>query len=103
MKRVETLTLQNRLHEAAKILTSHGPASPSLEGLDRLRALHPALKEEIPELSTDAEQFTVTKSRAAKILFPLCGSQWGSLDPFGWSTALLHLIRAAKPDTEGQE
>ena len=79
----EALTLQNRLHEAAKILTSHGPATPSIEGLDRLRDLHPALKEDIPRLSTEADQFAVTKSRASKLLFPsaaLNGDHWTPSD-----------------------
>ena len=90
---METLTLQNRLHSASKILFSHGIAPPSEELFERLQKLHPPLKEPIPDLSTMAEQFSVSDTDAAKSLFKLCGERWDTPDPYGWNTAMLHLVR----------
>ena len=96
LRRVEVLTLQNRLREAGKILCSHGIVPASEDGYKRLSKLHPALKETIPSLSTDVPQFFITPLQAAKALHKLCGEKWVSLDPFGWSTALLHLVRGSR-------
>ena len=93
LRKVETLTLQNRLHAASKILFSHGIAAPSEALFDRLQKLHPPLKESIPDLTTMAEQFLISDTDAAKSLFKLCGERWDTPDPYGWNTAMLHLIR----------
>src|SRR5688572_13486509 len=45
LRRVESLTMQDRLHCASKVLFSHGIAPASGELFDRLQKLHPALKE----------------------------------------------------------
>ena len=52
LRKVESLTLHNRLHAASKVLFSHGMAQPTGGLFDRLQALHPALKEPIPDLNT---------------------------------------------------
>ena len=93
LRKVETLTWQNRLHAASKILFSHGIAPPSEELFCRLQKLHPPLKEPIPDLTTMAEQFLISDTDAAKSLFKLCGERWDTPDPYGWNTAMLHLIR----------
>jgi len=52
LRKVESLALQDRLHDASKVLFSHGVAQAD-EGLfDRLQKLHPTLKDEIPETSS---------------------------------------------------
>jgi len=96
LRRVESLALQDRLREAGKVLCSNGVAAGSEAGLERIRALHPALKEAVPPLHTDVSQFSISAAQARRALFGKCGEAWVSLDPFGWSTALLHLVRAAK-------
>ena len=97
LRRVESLTLQDRLREAGKVLCSNGVAGGSEGGFERIGALHPALKEGVPLLHTDVPQFLVSPAQARRALFGRCGEAWVSLDPFGWSTALLHLVRAAGP------
>jgi hypothetical protein len=44
------------------------------------------------------DQFRISVKKTKKALFRCCSETWKSLDPFGWSTALLHLIRAFKPE-----
>jgi len=102
LRRVESLALQDRLREAGKVLCSNGVAAGSEEGLERIRALHPALKEAVPPLHTDVSQFSISAAQARRALFGKCGEAWVSLDPFGWSTALLHLVRAAEGVGVGQ-
>jgi len=58
LRKVETLTLQNRLHAASKILFSHGIAAPSEALFDRLQKLHPPLKQSIPGLNTTVLDFS---------------------------------------------
>lgn len=95
LKKVESLTLQNRLSAATKVLFSHGIAKPTQEVFIRLQKLHPSLKEEIPILSTQIDQFTLSPSEAKEVIFKKCIQTWFSMDPFGWNTSLLHLIRGA--------
>ena len=91
LRKVESLVLQDRLHAASKVLFSHGLAQPT-EGLfDRLQALHPVLKEPIPDLVTSETQFSLPK--AFKALFKQCKEEWHSPDPYGWNTSLLYLVR----------
>ena len=101
LRRVETLTLQNRLNAASKVLFSHGIAQPTEALFDRLQRLHPALKEPIPEFKTQCEQFYITPRDVCKVLYKQCSERWDSLDPYGWNTSLLHLIRGAprSPDS----
>ena len=93
LRKVETLTLQNRLHSASKILFSHGIAKPSEALFGRLQKLHPPLKEPIPDLTTSVEQFLISDEDTAKSLYKLCTERWDTPDPYGWNTAMLHLIR----------
>jgi len=95
-KKVESLTLQNRLHEATKILFSNGIAPPTNEILEQLQEMHPQLKEPIPELRTPEPQFKLEPAKIKKILFKKCGERWNSMDPYGWNTALLSLVRGDK-------
>ena len=87
LRKAESLAFQDRLHEATKVLFSHGISPPSNEVLTRLQALHPPLKQEIPVIETKEEQFSITPDQAKKALFRNCSETWKSLDPFGWSTA----------------
>ena len=98
MRKAESLAFQDRLHEAAKILTSHGISTPSEEVFERLQKLHPPLKQEIPAIDPEPEQFSITGKKVRKALFRHCSETWKSLDPFGWSTALLHLIRGVEAE-----
>ena len=41
----------------------------------------------------------ISSEQTKKQLYRSCSETWKSLDPFGWSTALLHLIRAFVPET----
>ena len=93
LRRVESLTMQDRLHCASKVLFSHGIAPASGESFDRLQKLHPALKETIPDFKTEEEQFSISPTKAANSVFKLCSEQWNTPDPYGWNTAMLHLIR----------
>jgi hypothetical protein len=93
MRKVESLTLQDRLHAASKVLFSHGMAQPTTELFDRLQALHPPLKEPIPDFRTEEKQFKVSPARACKALYGLCKEEWHSPDPYGWNTSLLFLVR----------
>src|SRR5689334_23241278 len=43
--------------------------------------------------------FRSGREEARKALFRVCGEKWVSLDPFGWSTALLHLVRGVKGES----
>ncbi len=95
LRKVESLTMQNRLHAASKVLFSHGIAPASAALFERLQSLHPALKEPIPDLTTDKKQFTIPPSKATAILFKKCTEHWDTPDPYGWNTAMLHLIRNA--------
>jgi len=96
LKKVESLSLQNRLHEASKILFSHGIATPTEQLAKQLQDLHPPLKEPIPDHCTAAPQYSVSPENVFNNL--KCGENWKSLDPYGWNTALLHLIRdVARP------
>ena len=54
-------------------------------------------KEPVPKLTTYADQFTLTPEEVYGSLFKQCNEKWQSPDPYGWNTALLHLIRNA-PD-----
>ena len=96
LKRVETLILQDRLHDASKVLFSHGICKPTPALFDRLQALHPPLKEEIPAISVPVPQLLLTNDDVYKAVYKKCTEHWDSMDPFGWNTALLHLIRNAK-------
>jgi hypothetical protein len=98
LKKAESLAFQDRLHEATKILFSHGVTPPSEDVFTRLQKLHPPLKEEIPVIEAHDEQFSITPGQTVQALYRHSGETWKSLDPFGWSTALLHLIRAYKPE-----
>jgi hypothetical protein len=98
LRKAESLAFQERLHEATKILFSHGITPPSEEVLTRLQALHPPRKAEIPVIKPHSEQFSISAEQTSKALYRNCTETWKSLDPFGWSTALLHLIRAFKPE-----
>ena len=93
LKKVESLTLQNRLHAASKVLFSHGVAPASDELFNRLQKLHPPLKEPIPDITTEEKQFSISPERTAKKLYKLCTEHWNTPDPYGWNTAMLHLIR----------
>jgi hypothetical protein len=98
LKKVESLTLQNRLHEASKILFSHGIATPTLDLATQLQDLHPPLKEPIPDLPIRVPQFNISPQSVFDGLFKKCRENWKSLDPYGWNTSLLHLIRdVARP------
>lgn len=99
LKKVESLTLQDRVSDATKVLFSHGIAPPTESLFKRLQALHPPLKEPIPELDTFHEQFSVSSGEVREALFAQCTESWHSVDLFGWNTSLLHLIRGA-PNTE---
>ena len=98
LRKAESLAFQDRLHEATKVLFSHGVTPPSEAVYKRLQDLHPPLKEEIPVLPAPEYQFRVKAKKASKALYSNCAETWKSLDPFGWSTALLHLIRAYEPE-----
>src|SRR5271166_2143809 len=98
LKKAESLAFQDRLHEATKIMFSHGVTPPSEEVFTRLQRLHPPRKEAIPRLEAADDQFTITPAQTKQALFRHSAETWKSLDPFGWSTALLHLIRAFKPE-----
>ncbi len=84
--------MQNRLHAASKVLFSHGIAPASDALFERLQSLHPALKEPIPDLTTHKQQFTISPSKANGILFKKCTEHWDTPDPYGWNTAILHLV-----------
>ena len=101
LRKVESLTLQNRLHAASKVLFSHGIAPASDALFERLQKLHPPLKEPIPDLGTSEKQFTISPTNTAKVLFKLCTEHWSTPDPYGWNTAMLHLVRNAT-DPSGQ-
>ena len=75
------------------MLFSHGVTPPSEAVFNRLQDLHPQLKQEIPVIEIKEDQFSITADNAKKSLFRHCSETWKSLDPFGWSTALLHLVR----------
>ena len=64
----------------------------------RLQDLHPPLKAPIPVIEIKDEQFSITPDAAKKALFRHCSETLKSLDPFGWSTALLHLVRGFEPE-----
>jgi hypothetical protein len=98
LKKAESLVFQDRLHEATKIMFSHGVTPPSEEVFTRLQKLHPPLKESIPVLEAPDDQFSITLDQTKQALFRHSAETWKSLDPFGWSTALLHLIRSFKPE-----
>jgi len=91
LKKVETLTLQDRLHDASKVLFSHGICKPSPALFGRLQALHPPLKQEIPAITVPEPQLTMTNADVYKAVHKKCTEHWDSMDPFGWNTALLHL------------
>ena len=93
LRKVEGLALQDRFHDATKVLFSHGICKPSSELFDRLQSLHPPLKEEIPEIRVSVPKFFATNSDVYKHLFKNCTEHWDSMDPYGWNTALLHLVR----------
>lgn len=57
LKKVESLTLQDRVNAATKVLFSHGIAPATEELFQRLQKLHQANKEPIPRLRTGFEQF----------------------------------------------
>jgi hypothetical protein len=63
LRKVESLTLQNRLHAASKVLFSNGMAQPTDALFDRLQAFHPPLKEPIPDLRTDEKQFSLSPQK----------------------------------------
>ena len=67
LRKVESLTLQNRLHAAGKVLFSHGIAPASDALFERLQKLHPPLKEPIPDLGTSEKQFTISPTNTAKV------------------------------------
>ena len=100
LKTVESLVLQDRVNAATKVLFSHGIAPPTDAVFQRLQKLHPALKQAIPELRTNREQFFMDQRDVKEILFTKCTSSWQSGDPFGWNTALLHLIRVGPQSEE---
>jgi len=87
--------MQNRLHEATKILFSNGIAPATDELYEQLQELHPKLKEPIPKLHTTVPQFSLPTEKIRSILFNKCGEKWFSQDPYGWNTALLHLVRGS--------
>jgi Reverse transcriptase (RNA-dependent DNA polymerase) len=93
LRKVESLTIQNRLHAASKVLFSNGMAQPSDALFDRLQALHPALKEPIPDFQTVEDQFSLSPEQTCKALYKQCREDWNSPDPYGWNTSLLYLIR----------
>ena len=93
LRKVESLTMQNRLHAASKVLFSHGIAPASEELFERLQKLHPPLKEPIPDLGTGVKQFSISPVNTAQNLFKSCTEHWSTPDPYGWNTAMLHLIR----------
>ena len=93
LRKVESLTLQNRLHAASKVLFSNGIAKASDGLFDRLQKLHPKLKEPIPCLATCENQFSLSPEQTFRKLFKQCNEEWHSPDPYGWNTALLHLVR----------
>ena len=64
----------------------------------RLPNLHPPLKNEVPVIPLPPDQFQISATKVRKALIRSCSETWKSLNPFGWSTALLHLIRAFKPE-----
>lgn len=99
LKKVESLTLQDRVNAATKVLFSHGIAPATEELFQRLQKLHPANKEPIPRLRTGFEQFYLDPQDVEKALSERCTEAWHSCDPFGWNTSLLHLVREA-PDGE---
>ena len=100
LKTVESLVLQDRINAATKVLFSHGIAPPTDAVFQRLQKLHPTLKQAIPELRTDREQFFLDQRDVKEIVFTKCTSAWQSGDPFGWNTALLHLIRVGPQSEE---
>jgi hypothetical protein len=78
------------------VLFSHGLAKPTEALFNRLQGLHPPLKEPIPDLTTQVDPFTLPARQVCKVLFKQCSEQWNSPDPYGWNTALLHLVRSAR-------
>ena len=64
----------------------------------RLPNLHPPLKNEVPVIPLPPDQFQISATKVRKALIRSCSETWKSLNPFGWSTALLHQIRAFKPE-----
>jgi len=95
------LTRMGRTGEAVKRINSHGVAEHSAEGLQRLQDLLPTLKEPVPPLPAELDQFRTSESEVRKFLFNNCTGSWKSLDPFGWSSALLHLVRV-NPNTASE-
>ena len=52
LRKAEGLAFQDRLHEATKVLFSHGVTPPSEDLFNRLQQLHPKIKQEIPITET---------------------------------------------------
>ena len=80
------------------MLFSHGISSHSQSVYERLQNLHPAHKNEVPVNSLPPDQFKISAKKVRKALIRSCSETWKSLDSFGWTPALLHLIQVFKPD-----
>jgi len=68
LKKAESLAFQDRLHEATKIMFSHGVTPPSEEVFTRLQRLHPPRKEAIPLLEAADDQFSITPAQTKQAL-----------------------------------
>ena len=63
LRKAESLAFQDRLHEATKVLFSHGESSPSESLYERLQNLHRPLKNEVPVIPMPLDQFQISAEK----------------------------------------